>query len=83
MNNFNKIKFIKELINRFGLKNLKPCKTPAELGIRLDRNELSASPAEIQDFQRQIGSLMYLTTSTRPDLSYVVGLYARFISNLS
>ena len=26
---------------------------------------------------------MYLITSTRPDLSYIVGLCARFISNLN
>ena len=79
----NQTKFIKELIDRFGFKNLKPCKTPAELGIRLDKNNLATTPSDIQDFQRQIGSLIYLMTSTRPDLSYAVGLCARFISNPS
>ena len=77
----NQTKFTKELIDRFGYKDLKPCRTPSELGIRLDKNGLAADPSAIEDFQRQIGSLMYLMTSTRPDLSYAVGLCARFMSN--
>ena len=43
----NQTKFTKELINRFGFKNLKPCKTPTELGIRLDKNNLAATPSNI------------------------------------
>ena len=79
----NQTKFTKELIDRFRFKNLKPYKTPAELGIRLDKNNLAATPSDIQDFQRQIGLLIYLITSTRPNLSYAVGLCARFINNPS
>ena len=77
----NQTRFIKELINQFNYKDLKLCRTPAELGIRLDKNDLAADPTKIENFQRQIGSLMYLITSTQPNLSYAVGLCARFMSN--
>ena len=77
----NQTKFTKELIDRFGYKDLKPYRTPSKLGIQLDKNGLAADPSAIEDFQRQIGSLIYLMTSTRLDLSYIVGLCARFISN--
>ena len=77
----NQTKFIKELIDHFSYKDLKPCRTLSELGIQLDKNGLAATPPKIEDFQRQIRSLLYLIASTRPDLSYAVGLCARFISN--
>ena len=77
----NQTRFIEELINRFDYKDLKLYRTPTELGIRLDKNDLAADPTEIENFQRQIGSLMYLIISTQPDLSYAVGLCVRFMSN--
>ena len=40
-----------------------------------------AKPETVQQYQREIGSLMYLMTKTRPDLAYPVGLCARFMAN--
>ena len=74
-------KFIEEILQRFGKTALKPTKTPAEQGIRLTKYDKNATEADIKLFQQQIGSLMYLMTSTRPDLSFAVGQCARFMSN--
>ena len=76
-------KFIEEILQRFGKTALKPTKTPAEQGIRLEKSHENAPEADIKLFQQQIGSLMYLMTSTRPDLSFAVGQCARFMSNPS
>ena len=74
-------KFIEEILQRFGKNTLKPTKTPAEQGVRLEKSDENATEADIKLFQQQIGSLMYLMTSTRPDLSFAVGQCARFMSN--
>ena len=74
-------KFIEEILQRFGKTALKPTKTPAEQGIRLEKYQNAATEADIKLFQQQIGSLMYLMTSTRPDLSFAIGQCARFMSN--
>ena len=74
-------KFIKEILQRFGKIALKPTKIPAEQGIRLEKSDKNATEADIKLFQQQIGLLMYLMTSTRPDLSFAVGQCARFMSN--
>ena len=66
-------KFIKEILQRFGKTALKPTKIPAEQGIRLIKHDRNATDVDIKLFQQQIGSLIYLIISTRPDLSFAVG----------
>jgi hypothetical protein len=55
--------------------------TPAELGIRLDKNENTAAASMVSEYRKQIGSLMYLMTKTRPDIAFAVNCCARFMSN--
>ena len=75
--------FILNLLNKFNKSELKPTKNPLILGVKLEKNLDQASEKEIKDYQQQIGSLIYLTTATRPDLAYPIGLLARFMSNPS
>ena len=75
-------KFIKKLLNKFQKSNLRSIKTPAEQGVRLEKYDQNATKADIKLYQQQIRFLMYLMTLTRLYLLYIVGLCARFISNL-
>jgi hypothetical protein len=54
---------------------------PIPLGIKLEPNNDQSDPKDIQKFQQEVGSLMYFTTKTRPDLAYPIGLVARYMSN--
>ena len=50
-------------------------------GIRLQPNQEKTTPEDIQLFQQQIGSLMYLMTATRPDLTFSIGQLVRYMRN--
>jgi hypothetical protein len=74
-------KYVKEIMSRFNKSNLHAVSTPAELGIRLDKSDKTAEACMVQEYQKQIGSLMYLMTKTRPDIAFAVSCCARFMSN--
>jgi hypothetical protein len=74
-------KYLKEIMSKFNKDKFHSVTTPAELGIRLDKSQSTADPSVVQDYQRQIGSLMYLMTKTRPDIAFAVSCCARFMSN--
>jgi hypothetical protein len=73
--------FISKMLNKFNKLENKPKDLPLPIGIRLSKN-LEESTI-IKDFQKEIGSLIYLTIFTRPDLVYSVNYLARFMSNPS
>ena len=57
-------KYVKEIMSRFNKANLHAVSTSAELGIRLDKSDKTAEASMVQEYQKQIGSLMYLMTKT-------------------
>jgi hypothetical protein len=79
-------KYLDNILDRFDKKDLKPVLIPAEAGIKLSKNpnkDISENLDRIRLFQQQIGSLIYLSTRTRPDISFAVNYCARFMSNPS
>src|SRR5690349_12264116 len=40
-----------------------------------------ASPAEIQRFQRKVGSILYAAVCTRPDVAFAASRLTRFLTN--
>ncbi|XP_021774132.1 uncharacterized protein LOC110738071 [Chenopodium quinoa] len=72
-------KYIKELIKKYKLDNVKTNNTPMGIATRLD--EVPTGTCVDQSMYRgMIGSLLYLTAS-RPNISFSVGLCARFQAN--
>jgi transposase InsO family protein len=74
-------KYLMEILSKFNKSSVHPVSTPAELGIRLEKNQSTAEPSAVTEYQKQIGSLMYLMTKTRPDIAFAVNCCARFMSN--
>eukprot|EP00253_Pinus_taeda_P011570 PITA_11570 len=65
-------KYIGDLLNRFGMTECDPLTTPMEQNLKLTYIE----GKEFEDatkYRQLVGSLNYLTT-TRPDISFVVGI---------
>ena len=72
----NQAKYIRDLLKKFNLEEVKAKNTPMGSSIKLDMDEKGKSVNQTK-YRDMIGSLLYLTAS-RPDIMYSVCLYARF-----
>ena len=72
-------KFINELLKKYKMENSKIIQTPMGTGTRLDEDPNGTS-VNSTHYRGMIGSFLYLTES-RPDISFSVGLCAKFQSN--
>eukprot|EP00253_Pinus_taeda_P020524 PITA_20524 len=72
-------KYACDLLRFFHMEDCKPAPSPFQFGVKLSVS--CTSPEFDATLYRQlVGKLLYLT-HTRPDLSFVVGLVARFMQN--
>ncbi|KAK0575189.1 hypothetical protein LWI29_035282 [Acer saccharum] len=69
-------KYAKNLVKKFGLDNAKHCDTPLSTTLKLSKDATGKS-VEQTLYRSMIGSLLYLTAS-RPDISFSVGVCARY-----
>ncbi|GJW99037.1 retrovirus-related pol polyprotein from transposon TNT 1-94 [Tanacetum coccineum] len=67
---FNQSKYIKEMLNKFGLKDSKPIKTPMSSDTKLTKDKECES-VDSTKYRSIIGSLLYLTAS-RPNIMFSV-----------
>jgi hypothetical protein len=68
------IKYIKEMLKRFGMEDCKPIITPMQTSCKLSKDDDSNSIDQRQ-YRSMIGSLLYVTTS-RPGVMQAVGQVA-------
>ena len=73
----NQNKYIGRALERINTSNCKPRATPCELKMDLSNK---SDPVDSRKYCEIIGSLIYLMTCTRPDLSYVVGKLSQYLS---
>ena len=68
--------YIKNILRRFKMEDANPIKTPADPNIHL------VTPTEIKSdfpYREAVGSLLFLTMVSRPDLPYAVGVVSRYL----
>ncbi|CAN0877831.1 Retrovirus-related Pol polyprotein from transposon RE1 [Linum grandiflorum] len=71
-------KYCKSMLKRFGMDSVKPAVTPMSTSLKISLDD--SSPVINEKLYRgMIGSLLYLTAS-RPDISFSVGVCARYQS---
>jgi hypothetical protein len=77
--------YLEKVLERFGMKNVKPVAAPMDIKEykkKMVRRELSGEePCDKALYQSKLGSVMYLMTSTRPDICFTVGVLSRFSSD--
>jgi hypothetical protein len=73
-------KYAEEVVARFGMTDAKPASVPLSPAVKLTRDGESLD-LSVYPFREVIGSLMYLSVCTRPDISQSVGALARYMSD--
>ena len=67
-----------KILQKFGMSDSKPVSTPVNPDLKLVSSESSDEVCNQQMYQAVVGSLLYLSTKTRPDIAYAVSSVARF-----
>eukprot|EP00253_Pinus_taeda_P033276 PITA_33276 len=70
-------KYVRYLSNRFGMRECNPLTTPMEQNIKLTSIE-GKQFEDATKYRQLVGSLNYQTT-TRPNISFAVGILSRFM----
>ena len=70
--------YVNNLLAKYGMQNCKPVSTPVEPGNKLRVASETDETVDQQLYQSTVGSLMYLSVSTRPDITFAVSNLARY-----
>jgi hypothetical protein len=70
--------YVEKELSRFGFSDCDPAPTPYDPSVLLRKNRRIAR--DQLTYSQIIGSLMYLASATRPDISYAVSKLSRFVS---
>jgi hypothetical protein len=78
--------YIDSILRRYGFDDLKPISTPMDPNIRLTSAQSPTTTddiAKMRDipYHEAIGSLMYASLGTRPDITFAVQTLSRFATN--
>lgn len=78
--------YIDSLVRRYNLEDAKPVSIPLETNHNLSSSQSPSTPhehAQMRDvpYREAVGSLMYASLGTRPDISFAVQTLSRFAHN--
>jgi hypothetical protein len=76
-------KYIESILKREGMEKAHPVKTPLDPNIALIRNPEGENGDRRNAFASLIGSLQYLSTATRPDITFAVNRLSAYTANPS
>lgn len=72
-------KYIRDMLERFGMQDVKPAATPLEVNAKLKRLETEVKEMKDIPYRSAVGSLMYAMVGTRPDIAAAVGVVSRHL----
>jgi hypothetical protein len=75
------IKYLKEILKRFRMKECKPIRVPLDPKVKLQRNANGNDESKGFPYQQAVGSLMYAMLCTRPDLAYPISVLSQHMAN--
>uniref|UniRef100_A0AAV1UQ06 Integrase catalytic domain-containing protein n=1 Tax=Peronospora matthiolae TaxID=2874970 RepID=A0AAV1UQ06_9STRA len=79
-------KFLRSILTKFGMQDLKPVKTPQDPGLKLTKRMCKDGckhnyTMQGVPYRSAVGALMYLMVGTRPDLAASVGVLSQFAAD--
>ena len=69
--------YIYQTLRKYKMYDCNPVHTPMTMDVKLCTDD-GSQPADKSLYQSLIGSLLYLSTATRPDIAYAVSVLSRF-----
>ena len=72
--------YVEKILSRFGFSDCQPAPTPCDPSVLLRKNRRIARNQ--LRYSQIIGSLMYLASTIRPDISFIVSKLSQFVLNL-
>lgn len=84
--NLSQEQYVEKVLARFRVNDAKPRTTPLANHIKLSKEQSPKTTQEREDmalvpYASAVGSLMYATVCTRPDIAHVVGVVSRYMAN--
>ena len=78
--------YIEKLLQNFAMEQCRPVSTPLNASLDITKaatslNEGGNSPVDSTMYRQLVGALLHLSNTTRPDISFAVGLLSRFMEN--
>ncbi|KAJ0391858.1 hypothetical protein P43SY_011595 [Pythium insidiosum] len=73
-------KYAREILEKFGYSDAHKSGNPMETNVKYISATCDDAKDSTFDYRGAIGMLIYLATSTRPDLAYALGQLSRFVS---
>ena len=73
--------YTESILKKFGMENAKVSPTPVDPSNKLLKATEADEPVDQHVYQSAIGSLLYLSVATRPDILYVVSNVVEFSAN--
>lgn len=70
--------YAKKVLEKSRMENSKPVSTPVDMNSKLVKHSDDKEGVDLIQFQSAVGSLLYLSIKTRPDIAYAVNNVARF-----
>lgn len=76
----NQSKYCKSILERFHMHDCNPKAIPCDLTVNKLISDNSTELADPRLYREIVGSLIYVMTGTRPDLSYVATKLSQFMA---
>lgn len=74
---------VKALLQAYGMTSANPAKTPMTPGVDLSPTGSEQPLGEGNKYAELVGALLYLSTATRPDIAFAVGVLTRHMASPS
>ena len=73
--------YVEKMVEKFAQTEAKPVSTPADLNVKLQKEDGFSKPVDVTSYQSIVGSLLYTAIETRPDIAQAVGVVSKFCAN--
>ena len=74
-------KYIRDVLERFGMSDCHPVRSPADPSVHLEAEDDSTLLEENVPYREAVGALLYAAVNTVPCIAYAVSKVAKFVEN--